>query len=105
MIVKTNPHLEYSLQKEQRRAMHSKVLVVAFLLIAPVIAAHAQSAPAVVSGDQRFHFIEKPGPGGVARKVVDMLDFSRIYLFVPEGWGKPYQGERARPLQTLIWYP
>jgi tetratricopeptide (TPR) repeat protein len=105
MIVKTNPHLEYSLQKEQRRAMRSKVLVVAFLLIAPVIAAHAQSAPAVVSGDQRFHFTEKPGPDAVGLKVVEQYDFSRSYRSVTDELGKPYQGERARPLQTLIWYP
>jgi hypothetical protein len=105
MIVKTNLHLEYSLQEEQRRAMRSKVLVVAFLLIAPVIAAHAQSAPVVVSGDQRFHFTEKPGPDAVGLKVVEQYDFSRSYRSVTDELGKPYQGERARPLQTLIWYP
>ena len=105
MIVKTNPHLENSLQERQRRAMRSKVLVVAFLLIAPVIAAHAQSAPVVVSGDQRFHFTEKPGPEAVGLKVVEQYDFSRSYRSVTDELGKPYQGERARPLQTLIWYP
>ena len=68
MIVKTNPHLENSLQERQRRAMRSKVLVVAFLLIAPVIAAQAQSAPVVVSGDQRFHFTEKARTGGGGTK-------------------------------------
>src|ERR1700689_5194873 len=105
MIVKINPHLEYSLQEEQKRAMRSKVLVVAFLLIAPVIAAHAQSAPVIVPGDQRFHFTEKPGPDAVGLKVVEQYDFSRSYRPVTDGWGKPNQGERARPLQTLIWYP
>ena len=105
MIVKTNPHLENSLQERQRRAMRSKVLVVAFLLIAPVIAAQAQSAPVVVSGDQRFHFTEKPGPDAVGLKVVEQYDFSRSYRSVTDELGKPYQGERARQLQTLIWYP
>jgi pimeloyl-ACP methyl ester carboxylesterase len=105
MIVKTNPHLRYSLQEEQKRAMHSKVLVVTFLLIALVIAAHAQSAPVVVPGDQRFHFTEKPGPDAVGLKVVEQYDFSRSYRPVTDELGKPYQGERARPLQTLIWYP
>ncbi len=104
MIVKT-PHLEYSLQEEQRRTMRSKVLVAAFLLIAPVIAAHAQSAPVVVSGDQRFHFTEKPGPDAVGLKVVEQYDFSRSYRSFTDELGRPYQGERARPLQTLIWYP
>jgi tetratricopeptide (TPR) repeat protein len=103
--VTTNPHLEYSLQEKQTRAMRSKVLAVAFILIALVIAAHAQSAPVVVSGGQRFHFTEKPGPDAVGLKVVEQYDFSRSYRSVTDELGKPYQGERARPLQTLIWYP
>src|SRR5271170_2945655 len=85
--------------------MRSKVLSIAFLLIALVIAAHAQSAPVVVSGDQRFHFTEKPGPNAVGLKVVEQYDFSRSYRPITDELGKPYQGERARPLQTLIWYP
>jgi dienelactone hydrolase/predicted negative regulator of RcsB-dependent stress response len=105
MIVTTNPRLEHSLQAEQRRAMRSKVLVVAFLLIANVVAAHAQNAPVVASGDQRFHFTEKPGPDAVGLKVVEQYDFSRSYRSVTDELGKPYQGERARPLQTLVWYP
>ena len=63
------------------------VLVVAFLLIAPVIAAHAQSAPVVVSGDQRFHFTEKPGPEAVGLKVVEQYDFSRSYRSVTDELG------------------
>src|SRR5271170_7963434 len=85
--------------------MRSKVLSIAFLLIALVIAAHAQSAPVVVSGDQRFHFTEKPGPDAVGLKVVEQYDFSRAYRSLVDELGRPYQGERARPLQTLIWYP
>jgi hypothetical protein len=105
MIVKTNPNLEYSLQEEQRRAVRSKLLVVAFLLTAFVAAAHAQIAPVVASGDQRFHFTEKPGPDAAGLKVVEQYDFSRSYRSITDEVGKPYQGERARPLQTLIWYP
>ena len=85
--------------------MLSKVLVDACLLISLVIAAHAQSAAVAVSGDQRFHFIEKPGPDAVGLKVVEQYDFSRSYRSATDELGKPYQGERARPLQTLIWYP
>ena len=105
MTVTTNPRLEYSLQEEQRCAMRSKVLVVAFLLVANVIAAHAQSAPVVAPGDQRFRFTEKPGPNAVGLKVVEQYDFSRTYRSLTDELGKPYQRERARPLQTLIWYP
>ena len=105
MMVKANPRSEYFLQEEQRHATRSKVLVVAIFLIASVIAAQAQSAPPVASGDQRFHFTEKPGPNVVGLKVVEQYDFSRSYRSVTDELGKPYQGERARPLQTLIWYP
>jgi tetratricopeptide (TPR) repeat protein len=105
MIVATTWHLDHSLQEEQIRAMRSKVLALAFLLIAFVAAAHAQSAPVAVSGDQRFHFTEKPGPNAVGLKVVEQYDFSRTYRSVTDELGKTYQGERARPLQTLIWYP
>ena len=105
MIVTTNPHLEHSLQKEQILAMRSKVLGVAFLLIAFVAVAHAQSAPVVASGDQHFHFAERSGPDAVGLKVVEQYDFSRSYRSLTDELGKPYQEERARPLQTLIWYP
>lgn len=85
--------------------MRSRILAIAFLLTALVAAAHAQTAPVVASGDQRFHFTEKPGPDAVGLKVVDQYDFSRSYRSAIDELGKPYRGERARPLQTLIWYP
>src|SRR5580700_11549078 len=105
MMVKANPRSEYFLQEEQRHATRSKVLVVAIFLIALVAAAPAQTATVVASGDQRFHFTEKPGPYVVGLKVVEQYDFSRSYRSVTDELGKPYQGERARQLQTLIWYP
>jgi dienelactone hydrolase/predicted negative regulator of RcsB-dependent stress response len=105
MMVTSNPHLEYSLQEEQRRAVRSKALAVALLLVALVAIAHAQSAPVAGAGDQRFRFTEKPGPDAVGLKVVEQYDFSRTYRPLIDELGKAYQGERARPLQTLIWYP
>jgi hypothetical protein len=91
------------------RPMRSKVLAATLLIVcvaaAFVAAASAQSAPAVAAGDQRFHFIEKPGPDAVGLKVVEQYDFSRTYRPLTDEMGKPYLGERARPLQTLIWYP
>lgn len=38
-------------------------------------------------------------------KVVEQYDFSRSYRSITDELGKPYPGERARPLQTLVWYP
>ena len=52
-----------------------------------------------------FHFTEPAGPYGVGLKVVDQYDFSRTWRPAVDAMGKPYAGERARPLQTLIWYP
>ncbi len=65
---------------------------------ASALAALAQNAPL-------FRFTEKPGPNLVGLKVVEQYDYSRTYRSQTDALGKPYQGERSRPLQTLIWYP
>jgi hypothetical protein len=52
-----------------------------------------------------FHFTEKAGPYSVGLKVVEQYDYSRTYRGITDELGKRYQGERARPLQTLVWYP
>jgi len=104
-MVTSNPHLEHSPQERQTRMIRSKILAAAFLFIIFVAGGHAQNAPVAASGDQRFHFTEKPGPHAVGLKVVEQYDFSRTYRPLTDELGKPYQGERARPLQTLIWYP
>jgi tetratricopeptide (TPR) repeat protein len=61
------------------------------------------SAP--VYGQTTFHFTEKPGPNLVGLKVVEQYDYSRTYRPITDELGKRSVGERARPLQTLIWYP
>lgn len=63
-------------------------------------------APAVPGQDAPlFHFTLPPGPHAVGLKVVEQYDQSRIYLPPTDDLGKPQSAERARPLQTLIWYP
>lgn len=52
-----------------------------------------------------FQFLEKPGPDAVGLKVVQQYDYSRTYRALTDELGKPSHGERARPLQTLVWYP
>jgi len=59
----------------------------------------------VAQGAQRFEFTEKPGPYAVGLKVVYQYDYARTWRSAVDELGAPYQGERARPLQTLIWYP
>lgn len=66
----------------------------ALLLLAPVVLAQAT-----------FHFTEKRGPHAVGLKVVEQYDYSRVYRPITDELGKPVTGERARPIQTLIWYP
>jgi dienelactone hydrolase len=53
----------------------------------------------------RFQFTEEPGPYTVGLKVVHQYDYSRTWHSTVDELGQPYTGERARPLQTLIWYP
>jgi tetratricopeptide (TPR) repeat protein len=76
----------------------SSLVVFLELAFLASIATPAQSVPL-------FRFIEKPGPYQVGLKVVEQYDYSRIYRPLTDDLGKPYQGERARPLQTLVWYP
>jgi hypothetical protein len=80
--------------------MHVQMGIVAALVVAlaGATAAPAQNAPV-------FQFTEKPGPFQVGLKVVEQYDYSRIYRHSTDALGKPYSGERARPLQTLVWYP
>jgi dienelactone hydrolase len=52
-----------------------------------------------------FTLEAKQGPHAVGLKVVEQYDHSRIFQPLIDELGQPYRGERARPLQTLIWYP
>jgi dienelactone hydrolase len=45
------------------------------------------------------------GPHPVGFRVVHQYDYSRVYKPAVDLEGKPIAGERARPIQTLIWYP
>ena len=73
-------------------------LIVGALAVVAAVATSAQNATL-------FQFTEKRGPHLVGLKVVDQYDYSRTYRARTNDLGLPYQGERARPLQTLIWYP
>jgi hypothetical protein len=61
-------------------------------------AARAQDAP-------HFRFTDAPGAYAVGLKVVEQYDTSRTWGPAVDILGKPAEGERERPLQTLIWYP
>ena len=84
--------------------MRGKILFLCTLASAMTVtsACAAQTATPPVT---RFHFDQKPGPYAVGLKVVEQYDYSRTWGSQIDELGKPVEGERARPLQTLIWYP
>ncbi|SET89836.1 Dienelactone hydrolase [Hymenobacter actinosclerus] len=48
----------------------------------------------------------QPGPYRVGLRVVQQYDYARSYKGQTDlVTGQPYLGERARPVQTLVWYP
>ncbi len=49
--------------------------------------------------------LEPPGPYAVGLRIVEQYDHSRVFQPAIDEVGKSDGGERARPLQTLIWYP
>ena len=62
----------------------------------------AGASPAASS----FTFPNPPGPFAVGFKAVHQYDHARAYRTEVDALtGKRYDGERARPVQTLVWYP
>lgn len=70
-----------------------------------LVFAGAATAAGFAQSAERFIFDQKPGAYAVGLKVVDQYDYSRTWGPAVDDLGKPVSGERARPLQTLIWYP
>jgi pimeloyl-ACP methyl ester carboxylesterase len=52
-----------------------------------------------------FEFGLKPGPYSVGLRVIEQYDYSRAFRRPTDDLGKQYSGERARPMQTFVWYP
>ncbi len=63
-------------------------------------------APSMSFAESNFARHNPPGPHAVGLRIVEQYDFSRGYRGKTDvETGKPITGERARPIQTLIWYP
>ncbi len=60
---------------------------------------------AKAADNSSFRFSNQPGTYAVGFRVVLQYDYSRVYPNKVDFAGKPVAGERARPIQTLIWYP
>jgi dienelactone hydrolase len=64
-----------------------------------LVAGLCQAAP-------NFSFPNAPGPHPVGLKVVLQYDYARAYRSeIDPVTGDARKGERARPIQTLVWYP
>ena len=83
--------------------MRTKSVFTDVLVAGWVALAGAQTKPA---GDgPLFRFTEPQGKYAVGLKMMEQYDLSRTYRPKVNAEGKPTVGERARPLQTLVWYP
>jgi dienelactone hydrolase len=62
--------------------------------------------PGIASAQSHFTRLNPQGPFPVGLRVVEQYDKSRGYRGATDAYtGKATSGERARPIQTLIWYP
>jgi len=74
--------------------MRQFLLLLLFGLLSPLAGAGTPSFPG------------GPGQYGVGLRVLPLLDRSRVYTDKTDPvTGAPAQGERARPIQALVWYP
>jgi len=70
-----------------------------------ILAAMLFVVPAVTGAQSRFTRTNPPGPYPVGLQVVEQYDHSRGYRGPNDSdTGEATTGERARPIQTLIWY-
>ena len=59
----------------------------------------------LVRAETGFANLER-GPHSVGFRLIQQYDYSRSYREKNDVvTGQPFTGERARPLQTLVWYP
>lgn len=62
--------------------------------------------PNMASAQSHFTRTNPPGPHPVGLRLVEQYDLSRGYRSATDPYtGKATSGTRARPIQTLIWYP
>ena len=76
------------------------------LIVFALASTLSQAADVQSSTDPAFHFDQAPGKFSVGFKVVEQYDRSRLFKTrIDRVTGASATGERARPLQTLVWYP
>jgi tetratricopeptide (TPR) repeat protein len=71
-----------------------------------LLIALALCASACAQAADNFIFPNPPGPHAVGVKIVQQYDRTRVFkASVDLTTGEPVQGERARPIQAIVWYP
>ena len=75
------------------------------IFIAGLLAAWISASTARAETHYSFQIHAQLGPYAVGFRLVEQYDYSRTFAPLVDELGKPFQGERARPIQTLIWYP
>ena len=63
------------------------------------------AVPAFPREYAEFKLTQELGPYGVGLRIVHQYDYSRTFGPLTDDLGKARHDERARPMQTLIWYP
>lgn len=82
------------------RLFTGEAMRVVFLLLALL------GAPSTSFAQSNFARHNPSGPHSVGLQIVEQYDLSRGYRGETDvETGKPITGQRARPIQTLIWYP
>lgn len=75
------------------------------IVTAGVVGVLLAITPASAEAPDSFALKAPFGPYAVGVKVVEQYDYSRTFAPRVDVAGRPFDGERARPIQTLIWYP
>src|ERR1700760_4191708 len=73
--------------------------------IVRIVGALFIAAGATLRAQSALRFTLPFGPYAVGFKAVDQYDYSRTFGDAVDQDGHPVSGERARPIQTSVWYP
>jgi dienelactone hydrolase len=92
----------FLIKNSKDRSGRSRILAT---IIAGILGALLAISPAHAQSSDSFAIKAEFGPYAVGFRLVEQYDYSRTFAPLVDELGRPFQGERARPIQTLIWYP
>ncbi len=98
MPSEASPHNRSSKGQSKCARVFASVIGGALGTVLAISSVNAQS-------QDSFTIKAESGPYTVGFRLVEQYDYSRTFAPLVDELGKPFEGERARPIQTLIWYP